>query len=178
MRRMSEYITTKIDGYRLKHAEVEDSAKILQLIKELAGYENMTNLVKTTEEDIRKYIFEEKVAGVVFGEYQGEVVGYILFFYNFSTFNGKPGLYLEDLFIKPEFRKLGFGKLFFEYLGYLAKKKGCKRLEWTCLDWNEPSIQFYKARGGKALKEWNLFRMDGESLELLSGDFAEEEERG
>lgn len=166
--KMELFVETKIEDYRLKHATIEDVTSILALIHALAEYENLMPLVQTTEEDLRKYLFEQKMAEVVIGVYHDEPVGYILFFHNYSTFTGKPGIYLEDLFVKPEYRKMGFGKIFFEYLGSLAKKRNCRRLEWTCLDWNEPSIRFYESRGGKRRKEWNLFRLDGKELEALS----------
>lgn len=168
---MKQYQETKIEGYELKHATIDDAQTIVDLVKALATYEDMLDLVHITKKDIIKHIFENKMAEVVIGEYNKEAVGYILFFQTFSTFVGKPGIYLEDLFVKPEFRKMGFGKCFFEYLGCLATERDCGRLEWTCLDWNEPSIRFYEARGGQMRKEWNLFRLDGENLRKLGEDF-------
>ncbi|MCB9014026.1 MAG: GNAT family N-acetyltransferase [Bacteroidales bacterium] len=158
-----------IPGFAIRKAEKKDIILILDFIKALAKYEKMSELVSAVPSDIEKYIFsEDAVAHVVIGEYEGMPVGFALYFYNFSTFLGKPGIYLEDLFVHEEMRGRGFGKELLKYLARLAVEKNCGRLEWCVLDWNTPSIKFYKSLGAEIKKEWLLNRLSGESLIRLA----------
>lgn len=152
---------------KLRFAGEEDVPLILGFIRELAAYENLTHQVVATEKDIRQSLFERKVAEVVISEYDGKPVGFALFFYNFSTFLGKPGIYLEDLYVKPELRGKGIGKTLLSFLAKLTLERDCGRLEWACLDWNEPSIRFYKQMGAIPMDEWTVYRVcDGALAEL------------
>jgi GNAT superfamily N-acetyltransferase len=154
-----------------RFAEPDDSALVLEFVRSLAEYERLQNSLEATEEHYRKYIFDEKAAEVIIAEYDGVPAGFALFFRNFSTFTGKPGLYLEDLFVKPAYRGRGLGKLFLAFLARLAVDRGCGRFEWTCLDWNEPSITFYKSQGARPLDEWTIYRVTGEALAELGKKF-------
>ncbi len=165
-------IPTKIDGFTIRHAVESDVPLILSFIKELADYEKLSHEVLATEEDFRQNLFgEKKFAEVVIGEYNSEPVGYALYFYNFSTFLGKPGLYLEDLYVKQEVRGKGFGKSLLAYLARLAVDQKCGRFEWAVLDWNEPSINFYESLGASLMKEWIITRVDGDNLLKLASQF-------
>ena len=165
-------IPTKIDGFTIRHAVETDVPLILSFIKELADYEKLSHEVFATEEDFRQNLFgEKKFAEVVIGEYNSEPVGYALYFYNFSTFLGKPCLYLEDLYVKQEVRGKGFGKALLAYLARLAVDQKCGRFEWAVLDWNEPSINFYESLGASLMKEWIITRIDGDNLLKLASQF-------
>lgn len=164
-------IKTKVDNFILRYAKEEDSLLILNLIKQLAEYENLLEEVTATEEDIRNTIFIKKHAEVIFGEYMGQPVGFTLFFHNYSTFLGKAGLYIEDLYIKEEMRGKGFGKIMISYLAKLSIQRGCGRLEWACLDWNKPSIEFYQNLGANPMDEWTVYRMTGERLHTFAEFF-------
>lgn len=165
-------IPTNIDLFSLRIAEVKDVPLILDFIRKLADYERLSHEVVVTEENLEKYLFgEEKVAEVILG-YEGEVpVGFALFFHNFSTFLGKPGIYLEDLFVLKEYRGKGYGKSLLTYLARLALERDCGRLEWAVLDWNEPAIEFYESLGATLLNEWIVNRVSGESLDKLAEMF-------
>ena len=135
-----------------------------------AVYEKLTHEVVATEENLEKYLFgKEKVAEAVIGEAAGEPVGFALFHYNFSTFLGKPGIYLEDLFVLEEHRGKGYGKALLVYLAEQTVDRGCGRLEWAVLDWNEPSIEFYKSLGARLMNEWIINRVTGDDLLKLAG---------
>ncbi len=164
-------ITTKIPGFIIRFAVEKDVQLILQFIKELAAYEKLAHQVTTDETILYNSLFKSKAAEVIIGEYNNEAVAFALFFHNFSTFLGKPGIYLEDLFVKPEYRKLGIGKTMLSYLGKLAIERNCERVEWWCLDWNTKSIEFYKRCGAEAMDEWTVYRLTEESLEKLSDEF-------
>ena len=140
---------------------------ILSFIKGLADYEKMSDQVVATEELLREWIFEKGKAQVIFPVADGEEVGFALFFHNFSTFLGRAGIYLEDLFIKPEHRGKGYGKATLQQLGRIALERGCGRLEWACLDWNRPSIDFYLSLGARPMEEWTVYRLAGDSLRGL-----------
>jgi GNAT superfamily N-acetyltransferase len=155
----------------LRFAEREDCALILEFVRSLAEYEKLLDSVEANAEGFRKYLFDEKMAEVVFAEYDGESAGFVLFFHTFSTFVGRPGLYLEDLFVKPAYRGRGLGKIFLTFLARLALDRNCGRFEWACLDWNEPSIRFYKDRGARPLDEWTTYRLSGEALRKLGEEF-------
>lgn len=162
---------TTLKGFTLRFAEQKDVSLILEFIKELAAYEKMLEEVTATEELLYEALFEKKLAEVVIGEFEGEPVAFALFFYNFSTFLGKPGIYLEDLFVKPKLRGMGIGSIILSYLASLALDRKCGRLEWWCLDWNEPSIRFYKQKGAVPMDEWTVHRVHGEALKKLAEEF-------
>lgn len=160
---------TRIDGFRIRFAREEDVPLILEFIKGLAEYERMLDQVVATEEMLKESLFERKAAEVIIGEYEGEPVSFALFFHNFSTFLGRPGIYLEDLFVKPESRGRGFGKIMLSFLAKLAVERKCGRLEWWCLDWNEPSIRFYRQLGAEPMDDWTVYRVCGKALDKLAG---------
>ncbi len=146
--------------FTIRLAEPKDVKTILHLIKGIAEYEKLLDQVEATEEILYDSLFIKKGAEVLLGELNNEPIGFALFFHNFSTFTGKRGLYLEDIFVLPEHRNNGYGKLFFSEMAKIAKERDCGRMEWICLDWNEPSIQFYKNRiGAIALDEWTVYRI-------------------
>ena len=145
----------------------EDCPLILSFIKALADYEKMSDQVVATEELLREWIFEKGKAEVIFPVVDGEEVGFALFFHNFSTFLGRAGIYLEDLFIKPEHRGKGYGKATLQQLGRIALERGCGRLEWACLDWNKPSIDFYLSLDARPMEDWTVYRLAGDSLRAL-----------
>ena len=151
-----------------RYATETDSALILEFIRELAKYENMLDEVVATEELLREWIFEKKKSEVIFALEDEKEVGFALFFHNFSTFLGRAGIYLEDLFVKPEYRGKGYGKGLLKKLAQIAKERGCGRLEWWCLDWNKPSIDFYLSLGAEPMDEWTTYRIAGETLDKLA----------
>jgi GNAT superfamily N-acetyltransferase len=154
--------------FTIRAAHESDVKLILQFITELGAYENLSDEVVVTEEKLMKTIFRQQMAEVIIGEYNEEPVGFALFFHNYSTFLGQAGIYLEDLYIKPEMRGKGFGKKMLRYLAKLAVVRDCGRLEWACLDWNEPSICFYKGLGAKVLDDWTVYRVTGETLREMA----------
>lgn len=168
---MLNRISTKIENFNLRFAEEKDTFIILDLIKGLAVYENMLQDVTATEEILKDSLFKRKSAEVIIGEYNDQVVCFALFFHNFSTFLGKPGIYLEDLFVKPEMRGRGFGESLISYIAKLAVERDCGRFEWSCLNWNEPSIKFYKQNGAVPMDEWTVYRVTGDKLIELSKRF-------
>lgn len=154
--------------FKIRNATKEDVPLILQLIKEIAEYERLSQEVIATEEILMKSLFEEKSAHVVIGEQGNHTVGYALYFYNFSTFLGKKGLYLEDLFVRPEYRGHGYGKKLLLHLVNIAKERNCGRMEWSVLDWNTPAIEFYKALGAVDMNEWTVYRLNEPTILKLS----------
>ncbi len=157
------------DTFEIKLATLEDVPLILSFIKELAEYEKLSHEVVATEELLRENLFGEKAcAEVVIGYLNQAPVSFALFFHNFSTFLGRKGMYLEDLFVRPEARGKGIGQSLLSYLAYLAKQRNCGRLEWSVLDWNEPAIGFYKHLGAKPMDEWTVFRVTGQALDDLA----------
>ncbi|MBU5483612.1 GNAT family N-acetyltransferase [Clostridium sp. MSJ-11] len=158
-------------NFNIRFAKEEDTKLILNFINGLAEYEELSNEVVATEETLKESLFIRKAAEVIIGEYEGIPVGFALFFHNFSTFIGKPGIYLEDLYIRPEMRGKGFGKKMLSFLGKLTIERDCGRLEWSCLDWNKPSIDFYKSMGSIPMDEWTVYRVTGDALEKLAGNF-------
>ena len=152
----------------LRFAEETDCALILDFIRRLADYENMTDQVVATEELLKEWIFEKKKAEVLFVCEGGKEVGFALFFHNFSTFLGRAGIYLEDLFVLPEYRKKGYGKALLKKLSKIAVERGCGRLEWACLDWNKPSIDFYLSLGAVPLDDWKTYRLTGDTLKEMA----------
>ena len=142
---------------------------IAALIRALADYEHLSHEVELDEAALREHLFgEHRYAEVLITEEPGAVVGFALFFHNFSTFLGKPGLYLEDLFVVPEHRGAGHGKALLARLAQIARDRGCGRLEWSVLDWNEPSIQFYRALGARPMDDWTTYRLSGDALDALA----------
>ena len=148
----------------IRYATEADAGLILEFIKELATYEKMLDDVVATEELLKEWLFEKKSAEVIFA-LEGDVeVGFALFFHNFSTFLGRAGLYLEDLYVKPEYRGKGYGKGLLRKLAQIAMERGCGRFEWSCLDWNQPSIDFYLSLDAKPMDEWTIYRLTGDTL--------------
>lgn len=158
----------------IRQARREDCPKILQFIQELAEYEKEPDAVEASVEILEESIFDKKQANVVFVEENGESIGFALYFFNFSTWRGKAGLYLEDLYVQPSHRGKGFGKMLLSYLASQAVKRNCPRFEWIVLDWNKPSIDFYEAMGAKPLSEWTVYRLENEALQDLAKSYKEE----
>lgn len=155
-------------------AEEKDTALLLSFIRALAEYEHMLDQVVATEAILQEWLFDRKVAEAFFA-LEGETeVGFALYFHNFSTFLGRGGIYLEDLFVLPEHRGKGYGKAILQRLAQIARERGCGRLEWACLDWNKPSIDFYLSLGAVPMDEWTVYRVSGASLIQLSGEGAEQ----
>ncbi len=170
-----ETITTGLPDFVLREARAEDCGLILALIRELAEYEKLAHEVVATEEVLRETLFGEQPRGeAVIGEHQGAAVGYALFFHNFSTFTGRPGIYLEDIYVKPELRGRGYGKCLLTYVARLAVERKCSRMEWSVLDWNEPSIQFYRSLGAAPMDGWTVQRLDGSALDEVAAMFKNE----
>jgi GNAT superfamily N-acetyltransferase len=162
-------MTTSSD-FIIRAATINDAAVILALIKDLAEYEHLSHEVEATEEDIRQSLFGDRpVAEALIGEHEGIPISFALFFYNFSTFLGKPGIYLEDLYVKPEYRSNGFGRRMLAHIARLAKERNCGRFEWSVLDWNEPAIRTYNRLNATPMKAWILYRLAGEALNKLAG---------
>ncbi len=149
-------------------AEERDCGLILHFIRELAAYEKMLDEVVATEELLKEWLFEKRSAEVIFACEKGKEVGFALFFHNFSTFVGRAGLYLEDLYVLPEYRGKGYGKALLKRLAAIAAERGCGRMEWVCLDWNKPSMDFYRSLGARPMDEWTIWRVAGETLETLA----------
>ena len=158
-------MTTTPKDFEIRPATEGDAPLILDFIKKLAVYEKLAHKVTATEDILRETLFgERRYAEVIIGYHLGEPVGFALFFHNYSTFLGKPGIYLEDLFVDEEHRGKGYGKALLAHLAKLAKERDCGRLEWAVLDWNEGAIRFYRRLGAQAKHEWTVFRLTGEEL--------------
>lgn len=158
-----------MDGVEIRSATEGDVPLILSFIRELAEYEKLSHEVVATEEGLRGSLFGERTgAEVVICYYEGAPAGFALFFHNFSTFLGRPGLYLEDLYVKPEMRGRGLGRAVLIHLAKLARERGCGRMEWSVLDWNEPAIKLYSGIGATPMNEWTVYRVTGEALEDLA----------
>jgi GNAT superfamily N-acetyltransferase len=155
----------------IRAATEADVPLILSLIREFAEYERLSHEVVATEEALRDSLFGERpVAEVLIGHLGDEPAGFALFFHNFSTFLGKPGIYLEDLYVRPEFRGAGIGRALLIHLARLARARDCGRLEWSVLDWNEPAIGFYKSIGASPVSGWTVYRVTGEALDELAAE--------
>jgi len=162
-------MNTSGSSFEIRTATLADVPAILQLIRDLATYERAPNEVTATEEQLRDVLFGEKPAAeVLLALAAGAPVGFAVFFQNFSTWLGRPGLYLEDLFVKPEERGKGYGRSLLVHLGKIARNRGCGRMEWAVLNWNEPAIQFYRKLGAKPLDEWTVYRLTGDDIEALA----------
>jgi len=158
---------------RIVEAGVDDVADILGFIRDLAKFEKLEHEVAATEQSLRETLFgPRKYAEIVFVEDGGERVGFAIFFHNYSTFLGRPGLYLEDLYVRPEKRGQGYGKLLFRHLAGLAVARGCGRLEWWVLDWNRGAIDFYHSLGAEPMSDWTVYRLSGDALERLAAPAA------
>lgn len=154
--------------YEFRSATVEDVGLILRFIKALAEYEGLVHEVVATEQSLAEWMFEKSRAEVIFLTVEGKEVGFALFCHNFSTFLGRTGMFLEDLFVLPEYRKNGYGKALLKKLAQIAVERGCPRFEWSCLDWNQPSIDFYLSMGAKPMADWTIYRLAGKTLEDLA----------
>ena len=151
-------------------ATEKDCSLILFFIKELASYEKMSDEVIATEETLREWIFEKQKAEVFFICEDEKEIGFVVYFYNFSTFVGKAGVYLEDLYIMPEYRGKGYGKAALKQLAKIAVERGCGRLEWCCLDWNRPSIDFYLSLNARPMDDWTIYRLAGDTLQNFANN--------
>lgn len=151
-----------------RFAERRDTALILQFIRELADYEKMLGEVVADEETLEKWLFDKEKAEVIFALEEDTEVGFALFFHNFSTFLGRAGIYLEDLYVRPAYRGKGYGKGLIRQLARIAAERGCGRLEWWCLDWNRPSIDFYLSLGAEPMNDWTVYRIAGQTLKDLA----------
>lgn len=156
------------DKPRFRAAVRADVPLILTFIRELADYEGMLDEVVADEATLEEWLFDRRAAEVVFALEEGREVGFALFFHNFSTFLGRSGVYLEDLYVRPEHRGKGYGKALLKRLARIALERGCGRLEWWCLDWNRPSIDFYLSMGAKPMSDWTVYRVAGDALAELA----------
>ena len=157
-------------GLNLRLAVRADLPLVFGFIKKLAEYEDLLNEVKATEKSIADLLFYRKIATAVIAESEGRAVGFALYYYSVSTFIGQPAIFIEDLFVLPEYRGRGFGKTIFQFLAKQAIAQNCWGLEWACLDWNEPSIRFYKSLGAVPQDEWTTYRLRGRALEEVAGE--------
>ena len=155
-------------AFAYRYAERKDTALILQFIKELADYEKMLHEVVADEKILEEWLFDKQKAEVIFALEEGKEVGFALFFHNFYTFLGRSGIYLEDLYVRPEWRGKGYGKGLLKKLAAIAVERGCGRLEWWCLDWNRPSIDFYLSLGAEPMSDWTVYRIAGEALQQIA----------
>lgn len=153
---------------KIRYAKQEDVNIVLSLIKELAAYEKMSDEVVATEALLSQWLFEKKIAEVILLESENRIIGFALYFYNYSTFVGRGGIYLEDIYIQPAYRGRGYGKSVFYHLAKIAGEQGLGRIEWSCLNWNTPSIEFYHSLGAVKKDDWLLFRLQGQALIALS----------
>lgn len=157
--------------FQIKPATAADVPIILQLIRELADYERAPKDAVATEEQLREVLFgSQPSAQVLLGREGKEAVGFAVYFFNFSTWLGRPGLYLEDLFVRPEQRGRGYGRAFLVRLAEIAQQRGCGRMEWAVLDWNEPAIEFYRKLGAKPMDEWTVFRLTSDEIAALAAN--------
>lgn len=153
-----------------RYATKNDVSIILHFIRELASYEKMLPDVIATEDNLREWIFKKQKAEVLFPMVDGKEIGFALFFHNFSTFLGRAGIYLEDLYVEPEYRGKGYGKAVLKKLAHIAVERDCGRLEWWCLDWNKPSIDFYLSLGAEPMQDWTVYRLAGDTLCKLASE--------
>lgn len=160
-----------VSKFQIRSATKADVSVTLRLIRELAEYERAPDDAVATEEDLREVLFgKEPAAHVLLALENDEAVGFAVYFFNFSTWLGRPGLYLEDLFVRPELRGNGYGRALLQRLAQVAQERGCGRMEWAVLDWNEPAIGFYKKLGAKPMDEWTVFRLTSDGIAQLAKD--------
>ena len=157
-----------MSSFTIRSAVPEDTGLILSFIRKLAAYENMLDDVVADIDTLRRTLFEQRYAESIIGEEDGVPVGFALFFHNFSTFLGRPGIHLEDIFVDPSARGKGYGKALLAHVASIAVERGCQRLEWACLDWNTPSQEFYESFGAIPLNEWIVYRLTGSPLQDLA----------
>ena len=157
-----------MDDFTIRLAEPKDIPAILGFIHELAAYEKLEDQVVATEELLQEWLFEKQKAEVLLAVVDGKPVGSALFFHNFSTFLGRAGIYLEDLYVQPAYRGRGYGKALLKRLAQITVERGCGRLEWACLDWNQPSIDFYRSLGAVSMDGWSTYRLTGETLQKMA----------
>jgi GNAT superfamily N-acetyltransferase len=163
-------IATETPGFQIKSATDSDVPVIFSFVKKLARYEQLLHEVVATEDLLRETLFgKRRTAEVAIGYHETKPVGFVLFFHNYSTFLGKPGLYIEDLFVDEDYRRRGYGRALLLHVARLAKERDCGRLEWSVLDWNQQAINFYKKLGASPMSEWTVFRVAGQSLDELAG---------
>ncbi len=168
---MEKQFKTQIEDFTIRFAGEKDTGTIFEMVKELAEYEKLLDKLEATKDLIAESLFQRKVAEALIGEYKEKTVCYAIFFHNFSSFVGRPGIFIEDIYVKPKMRGKGFGKAIFSFIAKLAVERICGRLEWTCLDWNEPSIAFYKKMGATAMDEWTIYRVAGKKLQKMASEF-------
>lgn len=162
-----KYYETIYDNFKLRETNSKDSELILSFVKALAEYENMEDCVKATAEDINNSMFIDRRANALIAEENHIPVGFVLYYFNYSSFIGKAGLYIEDIFIKPEYRGKGYGKEIFKVLSKVAFENKCERIDWVCLNWNEPSLKFYKGIGASKMDEWIIHRLEGDKIKNI-----------
>jgi len=155
-------------GLTFRYAEEADMGLLLRFVKELAEYERLLDEVVATEDTLRESLFEKKAARAFFAVVDGTEVGFCVFYYNLSSFVGRAGIFIEDIYVKPEHRGRGYGKAMMKEIARMANEEGCGRVEWSCLDWNEQSINFYLSLGAKPMDEWTVYRMAGDALKDFS----------
>jgi GNAT superfamily N-acetyltransferase len=165
---MKKTVQTRINGFTIRFAEENDAKIVLDMVRELAAYEKLVDNFEATEERFCESLFQHGVAETLIGEYERKPVGYAIFFRNFSSFTGRIGLYIEDIYVKPEMRGKGFGQAMFAYIAKLAVERKCGRLEWSCLDWNKPSIAFYEKMDAKRLEDWTMYKLSGDALQRMA----------
>ena len=152
----------------VRPAETADIGAVYEMIRELAAYEKLEDMISGTEEDLRRSLFEERSANALIAESDGKPVGYCIYFYNFSTFKCRKGLFIEDIYVKPEYRGEGLGRCMLLYLADKAKRENCGRMEWNCLEWN-PTEEFYKKMGAERINDWDIFRVDESGFDTFGG---------
>lgn len=163
--------SASLSDFEIHPAAVDDVPLILSFIKKLAEYERLAHEVVATEESLRQTLFNSrKTAEIAIGYFQKKPIGLVLFFHNYSTFLGRPGLYIEDLFVEESYRRRGFGSALLRYVARLAIERNCGRLEWSVLDWNKPAVDFYTKLGAVPMSGWTVFRVTGESLANLAAE--------
>ncbi len=156
-------------GFTIRRAEEGDVPLILAFIRELAEYEQLLHEVTADEPGLRQALFgPDSTVGVLLADCRGEPAGFAVFFHNFSTFLGRRGLYVEDVYVRPRFRGLGLGRLLFISLAEIAEQRGCGRMEWAVLDWNQPAISFYRKLGARPLDQWTIYRLDAEGIRTVA----------
>ncbi len=167
--RSEGFVESRTASFTIRPAREEDAEVVANLVRELAVYEKLEDRARATPDDFRRHLFGPRPAAeAALAEVDGQPVGFALWFTNFSTFRGQAGLYLEDIFVRPEFRGLGIGKAMLAGLARLAVDRGCGRLEWSVLNWNEPAIGFYRSLGARPMDEWTVYRIDDEPLRRLA----------
>lgn len=162
------YYDTKINSLKIRDTNIDDCELIMSFINKMAVYEKMTDKVETNIDKLRKWVYEEKSARILIAEENGVAVGYCIYYYNYSSFVGKTGIFIEDVFIDQDKRGKGYGTAFFNIVAKIAQENDFGRIEWTCLNWNKPSIDFYLAMGAEQLNEWTIYRLNEEKIRKIA----------